>query len=195
MKVSFPENEALFGIDHDGEKRWYCWRLPHGCRGKLGRFLAGIKDTDFPWPMVEIGAKFHFQAEAWRINHRGKSREKGGARIQRLVAKHQHRDAAQCAEQVKQEGTHPTQLDTQLEMDGRTILARFQHLAEASKIAAHNPHTHVLSSKGIKPGDTHGFPARIECPACGALNRIPSPQGALKVRAGAVLPTCTDKRA
>jgi hypothetical protein len=157
MKVPFPENEALFGIDQNGEKRWFCWRLPHGCRGKLAHVVqSSVEQYGFEHPMVEIDTQFHFDKGAWRLNRRGKSREHI-AKLRRA-----------------------TQRNRQL-----TRIEKMQ--CNAKSIAkASQPHRLVAQeSDGI-------FPTRIECGACGAMNRIPAPHGPIEVRAGAVLPTCTE---
>ncbi len=156
MKVPFPENEAVFGIDHDGEKRWFCWRLPHGCRGKLGHVVqSSVEQYGFECPMVEIDPQFHFVEGAWRLNRRGKSRE----HIAKLKRACQRRDQLIRMEKIQ---------------------CNAKSIAEASQ-----PHRLVTQGRG------QPLPTRIECRACGAMNRIPAPHGPIEVRAGAVLPTCT----
>jgi hypothetical protein len=199
MKVPFPENEALFGIDHDGENRWYCWRLPHGCRGKLGQFTKtaeGIFEDRFPlrFPAVEIDNQFHFDNGAWRLNRRGKSRDKGASNVRSEAKKHR-RTAAQLGQQEKTMRQEPYvkyfASEPWSDAPNPEFSEAFSREAEELRQIAHDPRPHLLQ---VNPAEESALPARIECPACGAMNRIPAPQGAIKVRAGAVLPTCTDKR-
>ncbi len=189
MKVPFPENEALFGIDHDGEKRWYCWRLPYGCRGKLALFAKTFEGkfnerVPLRWTAAEIDNQFHFDNGVWRLNRRGKSRDKGASNV-RSQAKKSRRLAARIRPQENKMRQEPWSDALQ-----SPEISEIHSLeAEELRQMAHDPKPRLLQV-GLE-GEA-GLPTRIECPACGAMNRIPAPQGALKVRAGAVLPTCTE---
>jgi hypothetical protein len=187
MKVSFPENEALFGIDHDGEKRWYCWRLPHGCRGKLGR----IAYADIFKPVVEIDNQFHFFGGSWRLNRRGKLRDKSMQGCRSAL-----KEVTQQLARAKETGVPPPMRY----VGGRGTVEELKAGADRLESDAFDPAPIPLYPpdqhwNGIGNRPANFLPSRIECPACGAMNRIPALQGAIKVRAGAVLPTCTDKRA
>jgi hypothetical protein len=188
MKLSFPEDEGIFGIDHDGEKRWYCWRLPHGCRGKLARFAATWKDAGYPyllsarssWSLVLIDNQFHFETGAWRLNRRGKSRSKNDS-LQRQQLKTWLETAQRLSERVEQGGAQPSQL----EMYGEKTMQHFCAKIESFYMFLHDLQPHLLSSKGNF--GNNALPAKIECPACGAMNRIPAAHGAIKVRDGKYL--------